>query len=219
MLAAGRTPPSPRDGVCVKMRSSWRRAPRGQTSAESKQNHSGGQQSGPEVRALCSGGLLQRSAAMQGLRPAHGRAEELLRRRRFLLGAAPGHRDNSCPQRKWAEDHLGVIYAGEPPSRPLSCQPMPSSRCAPQPTLTNTHHCSQDPHRSRSIRDWPCPSPSPSAPGHPGLWLPDSSVPCPHHHTRFLLPQGSPRSPPAADLSLLMPADQMSTPGFLSGLP
>lgn len=54
--AAGLEPPSPWDGVCVKMRSSWGQAPRGQTSAKSKQNPSGGQQNSPKVWALCSDG-------------------------------------------------------------------------------------------------------------------------------------------------------------------
>lgn len=55
-VCGGREPPSPWNGVCETPRSSWGRAPRGQTSAKSRQNPSGGHQSGPKAQALCSQG-------------------------------------------------------------------------------------------------------------------------------------------------------------------
>lgn len=105
--AAGLEPPSPWDGVCVKMRSSWGQAPRGQTSAKSRQNPSEGQQSGPKVWALLSCSFHSDQEMGRGLSPAHSGAEELLRRHHFLQDAAPwAQGDNKCPQRKWAQDPL-----------------------------------------------------------------------------------------------------------------
>lgn len=110
----------------------------------------------------------------------------------------PGHKETTSVHK--GSGHR-TLYAGEPPSRPFSCQPMPLSRCAPPSPTCSDKHPPLFPGPSPFLMDQgrPCSSPSLPAPGHPGLWLPGSSVPCPHHYPRFLLPQGFPLPPAAAE--------------------
>lgn len=128
-----------------------------------------------------------RASCPQSSRAAAGKASE---------DVSPGHRDNSCPQ-EVGRGPFGGLLCREPPSRPLSCQPMPLPHCPHAPTRTNTCHCSQDPHCSRPIGDRPSLSPSaPGHPGRPGLRLPTPRVLPP---SPLMVPSAPGLSPPPPD--------------------